>query len=64
MTVKKCDACGEIYEKGFALSYTLDPYEVNKSNAQLKKEYSTHMDLCEKCKQHFEDFIKGSQKNK
>jgi len=30
MTVKKCDRCGNIYEKGFILSYSLDSYEIGK----------------------------------
>lgn len=33
MTVKKCDACGKVYEKGYIFAYSLDPYEVNKANA-------------------------------
>ena len=27
MTIKKCDACGNIYEKGYIFAYSLDPYE-------------------------------------
>lgn len=62
MTVKKCDKCGKIYEKGFSLSYTLDPYEVNKACASLKPEFAKTIDLCENCARRFEMFLGAQQK--
>lgn len=49
MTVKKCDACGKVYEKGYIFAYSLDPYEVNKANAQTKFGYNPTKDLCKDC---------------
>lgn len=57
MTVKKCDACGKVYEKGYILSYSLDPYEVNKAIAQTKFEYALTKDLCEDCSNRFKTFL-------
>lgn len=49
MTVKKCDVCSKVYEKGYIFAYSLDPYEVNKASAQTKFEYALTKDLCENC---------------
>lgn len=57
MTVKKCDACGKIYEKGYIFSYSLDPYEVNKANAQTKFGYTPTKDLCEDCVNRLKMFL-------
>lgn len=57
MTVKKCDVCGKVYEKGYILSYSLDPYEVNKAIAQTKFEYALIMDLCEDCSNRLKMFL-------
>lgn len=62
MTVKKCDKCGKIYEKGFSLSYDLAPYEVNKANATLKAEFAKTVDLCENCGKRFKMFLGAQQK--
>ena len=63
MTVKKCDKCGKIYEKGFSLSYSLDPYEVNKANVALKAEFAKTVDLCENCGRRFKMFLGAQQKD-
>lgn len=63
MTVKKCDKCGKIYEKGFSLSYSLDPYEVNKANATRKTEFAKTVDLCEICGRRFKVFLGAQQKD-
>ena len=57
MTVKKCDVCGKVYKKGYSFAYSLDPYEVNKANAQLKIEYATTKDLCEVCANRLKKFL-------
>ena len=61
MTVKKCDKCGKIYEKGFSLSYTLDPCEVNKTDATLKAGFAETIDLCENCGRRFKMFLGAQQ---
>ena len=61
MTVKKCDKCGKIYEKGFMLAYSLEECEVNKGIAELKPEYAHRKDLCETCARRLMMFL-GSQK--
>ena len=63
MTVKKCDKCGKIYEKGFSLSYSLDPYEVNKANASLRAEFAETKDLCEICGRRFKMFLGAQPKD-
>ena len=57
MTVKKCDVCGKVYEKGYSIAYSLDPYEVNKANAQTKFEYAQTKDLCENCANRLKRFL-------
>lgn len=48
--------------KVFSLSYSLDPYEVNKANAMLKAEYAKTIDLCENCVRRFKMFLGAQQK--
>lgn len=57
MTVKKCDVCGKVYEKGYSIVYSLDPYEVNKASVQTKFEYATTKDLCEICGTRLKKFF-------
>ena len=57
MTVKKCDVCGKVYEKGYSIAYSLDPYEVNKASVQTKFEYATIKDLCEICGNRLKKFF-------
>lgn len=57
MTVKKCDVCGKVHEKGYSIAYSLDPYEANKANAQLPFEYATTKDLCENCGNRLKKFF-------
>lgn len=45
MTVKKCDACSKVYEKGYIFAYSLDSYEVNKANTQTKFGYALIMKM-------------------
>ena len=64
MTVKKCDKCGKIFEKGFILSYSLDECEVNKAIASLKPEYAHTKDLCETCARRLILFLKSQKETK
>lgn len=64
MTVKKCDKCGKIYEKGCVLSYSLDNYEVGKAVALLKHEYALTKDLCETCARRLKMFLKSRNVDK
>lgn len=61
MTVKKCDKCGKIYEKGCVLSYSLDNYEVGKAVAILKPEYGVQRDLCETCARRLNMFLRNQE---
>lgn len=57
MTVKKCDACSKVYEKGYIFAYSLDSYEVNKANTQTKFGYALTKDLCENCANRLKMFL-------
>ena len=57
MTIKKCDVCGNIYEKGYIFAYSLDPYEINKANAQVEFGYAPTKDLCENCANRLKMFL-------
>ena len=61
MTVKKCDKCGKIYEKGYVLSYSLDDYEVDKAVAVRKPEYALTKDLCETCARRLKMFLRSKE---
>lgn len=61
MTVKKCDKCGKIYEKGYVLSYSLDVYEVDKAIAVRKPEYALTKDLCETCVSRLKMFLREKE---
>lgn len=61
MTVKKCDKCGKIYEKGCVLSYSLDNCEVGKAEAVLKPEYAKTKDLCETCARRLKMFLRSQE---
>lgn len=57
MTVKKCDKCGDIYKKGYILSYGLDSFEVGTSLGELKPECQIKKDLCETCARRLKMFL-------
>lgn len=61
MTVKKCDKCGKIYEKGYILAYSLEKYEVNKAEGVVKPEYAPMKDLCETCGSSLMMFLRNKE---
>ena len=61
MTVKKCDKCGKIYEKGYLLAYSLNNYEVGKAEAIVKPEYAVTKDLCEICARRLEMLLRSNE---
>ena len=64
MTVKKCDKCGKIFEKGFLLAYSLEGFEVDKGITELKPEYAHRKDLCETCARRLMMFLKNQKETK
>ena len=61
MTLKKCDKCGKIYEKGYVLSYSLDNCEVGRAEALRKPEYTLTRDLCETCARRLKMFLRSKE---
>lgn len=61
MTVKKCDKCGKVYEKGCVLSYSLDNYAVGEPVAIAKPEYAVTKDLCETCATRLKMFLRNQK---
>ena len=62
MTVKKCDKCGKIYEKGYLLAYSLNGCEVGKAEGVLKPEYAVTKDLCETCATRLKMFLRNQKR--